>query len=1341
MYLKKLTVAGFKSFADPVEFHFHNGTTAIVGPNGCGKSNVVDAFRWVLGERSAKELRGNEMMDVIFKGTSRRDPLSRAEVSLLFDNEDGTLPIEFAEVEISRRLFRSGESEYLINGQKCRLKDLLALFADTGIGTEGYSVMEQGNLDAFLNSNPQERRKIFEEAAGVSRFKKQKDQALRRLERAQRDLERSQDRLGEADTRIRSLKIQATKAQRFVEDRDRLTRVRAVLSSEEIGALREERERLTFDLFCTQVQRSLLAKLDDGTEKRREEVRAAAEDAGNALTGLRGHEMELRVELEGIGQRLEGFAERRREIGDAGRRRGEQETELRLSEENYSEQRERIRAQVREAIASLRTSREESRTAEGRHRELETRRRSLEEEVHTAKEDALSRVYRETQLSNDRTALESERRSIESMRTRREIEAKEFADHLTTLTSVGVKVRGEREVAVDSARIARAEATILEDEIASRTGLLDDNRRELATLRGEFEEAQARLRFLRDLEERREGIGEGARRLLTSKTPLGRDVIGLLASGLEVEPELARAVDAALGVDGETVVLSGELPVDDRLRAIAREVDGREVTIVQVEGLTTLPSIVGSLPEGCSWLSEHVGLEPRHSASIGALLEGVLLCSSLEIAEFAARTVPDCRRCVLKNGTVIESWGAVHLPAREGRGLVSRRIEIRGLEGRIESLGDELDRAREHGNTLEETIQARWVEIRRRQESAQRHELDVEHAERVLRENEEERERIAERRDVVGAELAELDAQDVELAVELVGKVAELEDVQGQRAKLEASVRVLEAERGPLEEELSEVESACSRLRVETTQTEERLVASRREQMRVQSELEERRSRRLRLVEEGTHDQERLERLASEEERDSSRRAELAEQLGSLAERVTKAEEETHAAKAALKDAEHLLTRLRREGDVLREHREEKLLGDNERRVKIDGIREKIAEELEVDVSELPVEEWRGALAEELGEENLIVRLRSEQEDISKRLRKNANVNLQAVEELGGEEERRDHLGSQIADLEESSATLLETIEALNEKSRELFLATFEEVRKNFQEIFRTVFNGGKADLMLEEGVDPLEAGVDVMARPPGKRINSLRALSGGEKALTAVSVMFALFRTKPSPFCILDEVDAPLDESNIRRFVRVLQQFSKESQFLIITHSRVTMGEAERLYGVTMEEEGVSRKVAVRIEKDENEEAAADGSIHADSLLPAPRLGSDDHLPEDFDPDEASISEASEESDAEGEGESVEAEPAVEAVKARADGLGETRGATRAVGRILPHSESEDPTFTEEAIFEEEGVFPDRQRESADSEESSIASRESEADADAELDLLESEDPRESEPAATPHD
>jgi len=540
------------------------------------------------------------------------------------------------------------------------------------------------------------------------------------------------------------------------------------------------------------------------------------------------------------------------------------------------------------------------------------------------------------------------------------------------------------------------------------------------------------------------------------------------------------------------------------------------------------------------------------------------------------------------------------------------------LETSVEQLSAELELARAQGDALEETIQARLAEVRRRQEAAQRAELEVDHAQRLLEENREEWQRISERCSVVESEIRELVDQDARLTVELEEKLATLNTIEEERVELEALVVEREAERSSIEPELERFESDFSRLRVVSTQTEERLVAQRREQMRIQSELEERQDRRRRLEVEEEKDQERLLRLDENEQRDRQRSEELSAALEDLAGRVADAEQETSKAKESLFEAEKLLIQLRKENDSLRERREGQLLADNERRVRIDGIREKIAEELEVPVAELPVDEWRAVLLQEFGDKGLLKSLRSEQEQLSGRLRKNANVNLQAVDELTGEEGRRDQLGSQITDLEESKTTLLETVEALNDKSRDLFLETFEEVRQHFQELFATVFNGGTADLKLEEDVDPLEAGVEVFARPPGKRINSLRALSGGEKALTAVSVLFALFRTKPSPFCILDEVDAPLDESNIRRFVRVLQRFSEQSQFLIITHSRVTMGEAERLYGVTMEEEGVSRKVAVRVDKEENEEAIEDGTVSADSLLPPPRLGGREHFPEE---------------------------------------------------------------------------------------------------------------------------
>jgi chromosome segregation protein len=567
---------------------------------------------------------------------------------------------------------------------------------------------------------------------------------------------------------------------------------------------------------------------------------------------------------------------------------------------------------------------------------------------------------------------------------------------------------------------------------------------------------------------------------------------------------------------------------------------------------------------------------------------------------------------------VVEAWGAVRLPARGGHGLVSRRVEIRGLVARVESLERELADARAHGDALEETIQVRVVDQRRRQEAAQRLELEVEHAARLLGENEAERSRLAERRAVVEAELTELVAQEGELERELAEKRGLLVGIAAERAGLEEVLAALEAERGPIEALLAEVEGETSRLRVETTQTEERLVAQRREQMRVQSELEERRDRRRRLEEDSERERARLEKLAAVEGRDRERLAGLEGSLAGLSGRVAEAEAGSAAAKERLREAERILARLRREESALRERREQSLLADNERRVRIEGIREKLASELGVEsAAALPIDAWRAELAAELGEEALLARLRGEQEQIADRLKKNANVNLQAVEELGGEEGRRDHIATQLADLEQSRATLLETIETLNVRSRDLFLSTFETVRRHFQEIFATVFNGGTADLLLEEGVDPLEAGVEVQARPPGKKITSLRALSGGEKALTAVSVLFALFRTKPSPFCILDEVDAPLDESNTRRFVRVLSRFADQSQFLIITHSRVTMGEAERLYGVTMEEEGVSKRVAVRVEREAGEEAMRDPTVSADALLPPPMIARSDEAQE----------------------------------------------------------------------------------------------------------------------------
>ncbi|MGE3163389.1 MAG: chromosome segregation protein SMC [Planctomycetota bacterium] len=1198
MYLKKLCLSGFKSFADSTEFLFHRGTTAVVGPNGCGKSNVVDAFRWVLGERSAKELRGSEMLDVIFKGAGSRDPLSRAEVSLVFDNEDQALAVDHSEVEVTRRLYRSGESEYLINGQGCRLKDLLALFADTGVGSHGYSVLEQGNVDGFLHANPAERRVIFEEAAGISRYKKQKVQSVRQLERTDANLLRLRDIHGEVERRIRSVKLQAARARRYIEDRDLVEKLRAVIAVRDIDQFQGDRAEFCFDLALADARRTMIGGLGRQLEANTEHARSSAAAARERLTELRQAEMELRLGIERAQQRLAHLAERRHAIDEGFARRAEQRTELSVAAAEYEQRRQQTRQALRGEITQLRDLRRDLAAAELERARLTRERDALESRLHECKQQALTCLYDETKANNELSGLESEGRGVVALLDRRAAELEEFraefAEH-----EAHWKAFHEELALVSAQRVElQAESERLRAEVAERTELLTGAQRELSTRRERFARDEARLRFLEGLEESREGIGRGVQRLLDTDIALSGDVVGLLADVIEADATTAPMVDAVLGSLAETVVFLGGTSAAARARALRGflGVDGlrfcsmesvlHQRAVSHERKAAGAESSIATDTERPRLLSR-IQFDPAYANLLERTFGDVLLAQDLDDAVERAERSHSAHRYVTPDGCLVEPWGTITLPSRGDHQLVSRRSEIHSLRVDLRRQETALQEAAEHGARLERAIESRREEASQKEEEGRRRQLEQESLQRKLVELDRSMARLRERQQTVEREIAELERSRVEIERLRGGVVQRIADLQERRSALEAQSAGGDEERDRLTSEVDVHESAVSRLHLSSTQREERMLSLRREEVRLRGEMQERESRCLRLEREDEDDQSRIGAMEAEAAACEVRRVECEGRLAELETRVEAEQLQVQRLEEELREAARLTRSVHEEDDALRSEREGLMVRENELGVRIRALREKLHVEFQIDLAQAPLDQWLRELRQEDEEdEALYDRLRPELEQAVDRLRKNSNVNLEAVEELTELEARFEFLGTQIADLESAKTSLLATIESLNERCREMFLTCFAEVRGHFQELFQTMFEGGTSDLRLEEGVDPLEAGIEVVARPPGKRISSLKLLSGGEKALTAISVLFALFRTKPSPFCILDEVDAPLDEANVRRFVRALKEFTGDTQFLIVTHNKVTMSKAERLYGITMQERGVSQRISVQIEQ-----------------------------------------------------------------------------------------------------------------------------------------------------------
>ncbi len=1189
MYLKSIHLSGFKSFADPVQFDFDPGTSAVVGPNGCGKSNVVDAFRWVLGERSAKGLRGSEMLDVIFKGTTHRPALSRAEVRLVFDNESKTLPIDTAEVEISRILTRDGNSDYEINRKSCRLKDILAVFSNTGIGADGYSVLGQGHVDSFLNANAQERRKIFEEAAGISSFRKQRSETTNRLDRSERELTRVTDQLSEIERRIRSLKMQAGKARRYVEDRDRFKHVSTVLAAWDVDQLEFEQKSLNFRLSWRNTLRGLIAEVATRLDASVESVRNAIEGLHRELEEVRQIETEKRVALQGI----EARRIQMREQQDQSRRRNEdrdrQLEELSHVEEDYRQRRSDARQRIRESLIELRKLRTLIDHLKIDHSVELAQQDELDKKIHDLKDQDLGLVFEESRLKNSIASHEGDLRGQEAIRERR---STEDLDYRKQQSEIEGQIEGLEKKIRDSHNrehelLIRVES--LRMEINQRTDILGGARKKLTEVRSELESSHGRLVLLKDLEENLEGLSKGTRDLLGSEAPAAGDIRGLLARLIEADPNTAKMVDAVLGRILETVVFQGRTPIEQRIRAITGILDGEAANFVSLEDNLDAGKRSGDLElgPGVVTLASRVGCEQLCRPIVDALLDEVIVATDLDEALRLRQQYPGYR-VVTADAHVVEPWGAVKIPAVNSTGLVSRQVEMTQLQERVDILSSDLEELSHQGDALEESILARQGELQRLEQESGRAKLEAEHALSERHRCRETLKRISDRRASLKVDIEKAEQLTSELEQLKSAAQSKLVEVDHRRKSVATELESSEEALEPLAEKLSQLEGGIQSRSLEATREQERISSDWREQRRLADEMDQRKSQRERILTDIVDDEKLIEKLDVDLVSIDGEEKSLGVELSKATEDRTVLDQRLDEQRSQRGRLEKRVKECRHRGEQIREGRESDLLAENECRVRIEGIQDKIREDLEMDLSEAPVDEWRVQLVgEEETESEWVDRLRKEYQQLQDRLRKNTNVNLQAVEELETEESRFSEISGKIEDLTEARDQIVQAIELLDNECRTLFKDSFEEVRTHFQEIFSLMFGGGTADLKLDdEEIDPLEAGIEVIAKPPGKRISNLRLLSGGERALTAISVIFSLFKTRPSPFCILDEVDAPLDEQNTRRFVRVLQEFAKNSQFLVITHSRVTMAEAERLYGVTMEEQGVSRRVVVKIDE-----------------------------------------------------------------------------------------------------------------------------------------------------------
>jgi chromosome segregation protein len=1206
--LKRLELVGFKSFADKTRFDFAPGVTGVVGPNGSGKSNVVDAVRWILGEQSAKSLRGGEMADVIFNGSSSRKSLGMAEVTVTFDNSRHLLAVDADEVQLTRRVYRDGTGEYLVNGQMARLKDIKEIFLGSGAGAGGYTIIAQGRVDELLQASTKDRREIFDEAAGISRFKAKKLETLRKLASVELNLTRSKDKLDSLEKQLSTLRHQAAKAQKHKEYSERLRELRVGLG------VREFR-----DLSATlAVETAALAELKasvSGASAEAESLEQRAKELDWAVSrgeeALRHHEARLAEARQGIATLSTQFGHERaqaqaaqNELLKVGRQRAELGLRIRVIESDAA------RAATELAAAEDRVEREQQEADEVAS-ELAAVVAELAELDSEFTEGQAQQFELVRQSASGRAAADAQLAQMQRFQK----------DYTQKLHSGEQKAASRAALAQALEGLSQADAD-LQARLSAARGRIGTLVSDRDTLTARTAEAQTRLERLRvrqgdlrgridvleDLERSFEGIGAGVREVLgrVASAEAGSPfagVLGLVADLLRVPREVAPLVELALGDTAQRFVVRSAAGVD-ALAAAVGEVAGR-VGFVPVCGeeptpLTPLPAGRGeqdlgaSVSESAREVADSPSLQgggwgvgsslvtcdhPDCAALPAQLLGRVLVADTLADARRLSELHPG-HRVVTRAGELLEPDGTLTVgPLKSETGLVSRKSELREL--------------REQHRTTSELVVHAEVEVAdlRRQGDAADGVIDAVRAEIALLSDEagDLLQRIAKQQQQVeglDAELAlirseskilERQVQETEamwLAAKHAAEVAEqaASDLEARLAEIRQAVADGESERDGRQEAHTAAQVALSRAAADRDRLRERLA-------QVESDLRRRKIEAADLLSVEHAARGRLADHTLAALRASAGQANVYREKESRERQVSEL-----AVKAAAERAEreHVRERLQ----ALRHGWQEKQSAAHARELAVhdltarrDTVAARLREDYGVELAELaaadpPVDAHPSALADQ-----------QEIDDLKRKLARLGSVNMEALDELARVEGEFNGLQAQHDDLNAARGSLQQVIDAINGDSRKLFTDTLTAVRGYFQELFRKLFGGGQADIVLEDEADVLESGIEITARPPGKELRALSLLSGGEKTLTAVALLLAIFRNKPSPFCILDEVDAALDEANTQRLAGVLREFLDRSQFIVITHKKRTMAAADRLWGVTMQESGISRLLPMRFE------------------------------------------------------------------------------------------------------------------------------------------------------------
>ncbi len=1183
MRIKRLDITGFKSFMDRIVFSFDDGITAVVGPNGCGKSNVVDAIRWAMGEQSAKNLRGRGMEDVIFNGSETHAPLSMAEVTLTFKIEDtDVLPETLAglpEVSVTRRLFRSGESEYQMNKTTCRLLDITELFLGTGVGTRAYSIIEQGRVGQIVSARAEDRRSIIEEAAGVTKYKARRRAAERKMEHTQHNLLRVTDIVNELEKRLDSLERQAKKAEKYKRLKAEMRGIELHASSHRWLELQSERKVLEAQLTTLSAEERETFEKVKALEADIATRRAALEAEAQALEAASGEVYALESQVQLDAQSIAHW----KEDQDATTARV-QKAELELAEvlekktqaeaeaAQGREELDRMGVASREDEVSLEVKQEELRRATALVGEvserLEQDRRVLVELAsrvanHESKLAGLEQ--RKVELGDRQATLRAEFEGLRAEEAQLEAARHEVLERVEQARQLSIELtqrKGEEESALQRLREAFAENEVM-----------------VVALREELADKRSRLGSLEEIQKNYDGFDRGVRAVMAKAGPEPRQagVFGLVADVVTAPSEFEAAVEAALGDRLQHVIVETPARGYELLEALRASQEGRSTFFpVPQEAFDALPPL--ERPEVVGMAAALVQVSDELLQPVVArLLDGVCVVRELETARRFAIEHPTYT-FVTVEGDVVRPGGVVTGGVMEGPavGALQKKREIADLQGQVAHLEERYNELITRHYELQKQLGQSEGVLKSLEKNTHAEELQLAGHEKDLHSAGSGLVKLRDRIAGVQAEVDQLDSTRATLDFELESSRGEVLHGQADRGARDERVKLLSEEQASLEQKIAALSDEVTGLKVKCASVSERGEAARqrvdalREQL---DELTERAGRLAQARDEGQAHLGQLEaRLAETATEREARGGQLELAKGALDEKKAVYAE----AQGRVTEDELTLRELRGRVDGLTQGLTSMALKDKELHLELEHLLGSVYERFQVNLVEA-VSDYHllGPLGEEATEK--LKELRAQ-------LERMGEVNVTAIEEHDEIRERYAFLSKQKTDLEDSLAQLRDAISKIDETSRLRFKETFDVVNEKFQQVFPRLFGGGRASLLLTQGAPGEEPGVEILAQPPGKKLQNVNLFSGGEKALTAVALVFAIFLIKPTPFCLLDEVDAPLDEGNVGRYNEMVREMSSGSQFILITHNKRTMEVADTLYGVTMEEPGVSKLVSVNL-------------------------------------------------------------------------------------------------------------------------------------------------------------